>query len=80
MAHITSSILGEHFIVQPAWGAWAALGAFLLVAAYLIALLPRLSAGMGAGVTARPVRRCWLGTRIRAAGRRIALAEADVPG
>ena len=51
MAHITSSILGEHFIVQPAWGGWAALGAFLLVAAYLIALLPRLSAGMGAGVT-----------------------------
>jgi CHASE2 domain-containing sensor protein/tRNA A-37 threonylcarbamoyl transferase component Bud32 len=49
MAHITSSILGEHFIVQPAWGGWAALAVFLL--AYLIALLPRLSAGMGAGIT-----------------------------
>jgi eukaryotic-like serine/threonine-protein kinase len=52
MAHITSSILGEHFIVQPAWGTWAALAAFLLVATYLIGLLPRLSAGMAAAVTA----------------------------
>jgi serine/threonine-protein kinase len=52
MAHITSSILGEHFILQPAWANWAAFAAFLLVAAYLIALLPRLSAGMGAGITA----------------------------
>jgi CHASE2 domain-containing sensor protein len=52
MAHIISSILGEHFIVQPAWGAWAGLGAFLLVAAYLMLLLPRLSAGLGAGGTA----------------------------
>ena len=52
IAHITSSILSEHFIVQPGWGVWAALGVFLLVAAYLIVLLPRLSAGMAAGVTA----------------------------
>ncbi|HYE70762.1 MAG TPA: serine/threonine-protein kinase, partial [Aquabacterium sp.] len=51
MAHITSSILGEHFIVQPAWGSWAALAVFLGVAAYLIAVLPRLSAGMAAAVT-----------------------------
>ena len=52
LAHITSSILGEHFIVQPAWGVWAGLGAFLLVVAYLVAVLPRLSAGLGAGATA----------------------------
>jgi CHASE2 domain-containing sensor protein len=52
LAHITSSILGEHFIVQPSWGAWASLAAFLLVAGYLVALLPRLSAGLGAGATA----------------------------
>jgi eukaryotic-like serine/threonine-protein kinase len=52
IAHVTSSILSEHFIVQPAWGVWVSLLAFLLVAAYLIAVLPRLSAGMGAGVTA----------------------------
>jgi eukaryotic-like serine/threonine-protein kinase len=52
IAHVTSSILGEHFIVQPGWGVWVSILAFLLVAAYLIALLPRLSAGMGAGLTA----------------------------
>ncbi len=52
IAHVTSSILNEHFIVQPSWGVWVSLLAFLLVAAYLIAALPRLSAGMGAGVTA----------------------------
>ncbi|MEO8656353.1 MAG: CHASE2 domain-containing protein, partial [Ramlibacter sp.] len=52
LAHITSSILSEHFIVQPAWGVWAGLGAFLLVVAYLMVMLPRLSAGMGAGATA----------------------------
>lgn len=52
LAHMTSSILGEHFIVMPTWGVWAALGALLLVAGYLIAVLPRLSAGMGGAVTA----------------------------
>ena len=52
LAHITSSSLGEHFIAQPGWGAWAALVAFLLVAGYLIAVLPRLTAGMGAAITA----------------------------
>jgi CHASE2 domain-containing sensor protein/tRNA A-37 threonylcarbamoyl transferase component Bud32 len=52
MAHVTSSILGEHFIVQPSWAVLASLGAFLLTAAYLIAVLPRLSAGMGGAVTA----------------------------
>jgi eukaryotic-like serine/threonine-protein kinase len=52
MAHITSSILGEHFIVRPVWATAAVLAAFMLVAGYLVALLPRLSAGMGAGITA----------------------------
>ncbi len=28
-AHITSSILSEHFIVQPAWGTWATLAMLL---------------------------------------------------
>ncbi|MBA2962902.1 MULTISPECIES: protein kinase domain-containing protein [Ramlibacter] len=51
MAHVTSSILAEHSIVEPSWGALAAFGAFLLVAAYLVVLLPRLSAGLGAGAT-----------------------------
>ncbi len=48
MAHVTSNILSEHYIVEPSWGGMAALAAFLLVAAYVIALLPRLTAGMAA--------------------------------
>ena len=51
IAHITSSILSEHFIVQPAWGIWAMLAVLLVVAAYLIVGLPRLSAGKAAVVT-----------------------------
>ena len=52
MAHVTSSILNQHFIVEPGWGHAASLLAILLVAAYLIGGLPRLSAGKAAGVTA----------------------------
>ncbi|QTN26743.1 CHASE2 domain-containing protein [Rhodoferax sp. AJA081-3] len=51
IAHITSSILQEHFIVQPEWSTLAVAGLFLLVAAYVIAVLPRLSAGMAATAT-----------------------------
>ena len=51
IAHITSSILSEHFIVQPAWGIWAMFAAFLIVAAYIVIALPRLSAGAAAVVT-----------------------------
>jgi serine/threonine-protein kinase len=51
MAHVTSNILSEHFIVEPSWSGIASLVAFLLVAAYIIAVLPRLSAGMAASVT-----------------------------
>ncbi|MBC7917569.1 MAG: CHASE2 domain-containing protein [Rhodoferax sp.] len=51
MAHITSSILSEHFIVAPSWGVFAQLGLFLLVAGYIVFALPRLSAGMSAGIT-----------------------------
>jgi serine/threonine-protein kinase len=50
-AHTISSILSEHFFVAPSWGFWAEKAVFLLVAAYLIALLPRLKAGTGAAVT-----------------------------
>ena len=52
LAHEVSSILSEHFFVVPAWGFWAEKGVFLFVALYLILVLPRLSAGMGAGLTA----------------------------
>ncbi len=51
LAHSVSSILQEHFFVTPAWGAMAGLGIFLLIAIYLIALLPKLSAGVGAAGT-----------------------------
>jgi CHASE2 domain-containing sensor protein/predicted Ser/Thr protein kinase len=51
LAHITSSILSGHFIEQPAWSGLAELGVLLLVAAYLVGVLPRLSAGAGAAVT-----------------------------
>jgi serine/threonine-protein kinase len=52
LAHSVSSILQEHFFVTPTWGALATLAAFLLVGAYITALLPRLSAGKGAMLTA----------------------------
>ena len=51
LAHSVSSILSEHFFVAPPWGPWVEFAVFLLIAAYLIGLLPRLKAGMGAMVT-----------------------------
>lgn len=51
LAHITSSILSGHFIEQPAWSGLAELGVLLLVAGYLVGVLPRLSAGAGAAIT-----------------------------
>ena len=52
LAHSVSSLLQEHFFVAPTWGTWATIVVYLLVAAYLIAVLPRLGAGMGAILTA----------------------------
>ena len=52
VAHITSSILSEHFIAQPVWADGVTLAVLLLVCFYLIAALPRLSAEMGAVSTA----------------------------
>lgn len=51
LAHSVSSILQEHFFVSPGWGGAASLGAFVLVALYIIVLLPRLGAGLGALAT-----------------------------
>ena len=45
LAHSVSSILQEHFFVAPTWGAFATMGAYLLIALYVVLLLPRLSAG-----------------------------------
>jgi serine/threonine-protein kinase len=44
LAHAVSSILQEDFFVVPTWGYGAELAVVLLVALYVIALLPRLSA------------------------------------
>jgi serine/threonine-protein kinase len=52
LAHSVSSLLQEHFFVAPPWGAWATIAVYLLVAAYLVVVLPRLGAGMGAVLTA----------------------------
>lgn len=52
LAHSVSSILKQDFFVVPGWAFWAEQAVFLLVALYLIVLLPRLSAGIGAAVTA----------------------------
>lgn len=52
LAHSVSSILEEDFFVAPTWGVWVEKAAFLLVALYLILLLPRLKAGMGFTLTA----------------------------
>ena len=48
LAHSVSSILQEHFFVRPTWGLWVELLVFVCVGAYLIVLLPRLTAGAGA--------------------------------
>ncbi len=51
LAHSVSSILSEHFFVSPGWTGIAESLAFLLIALYLMVLLPRLKAGTGAALT-----------------------------
>ena len=51
LAHVTSSILSEHFVVEPAWEIAVTALAFLLVMVHLIVGLPRLSAGLAATVS-----------------------------
>lgn len=51
LAHTVSSILQEDFFVEPEWGIWARIAAFILVALYLMLLLPRLKAGIAAIIT-----------------------------
>ena len=48
LAHSVSSILQEHFFVRPTWAVWVELLIFAGVGAYLVALLPRLTASAGA--------------------------------
>jgi len=51
LAHSVSSILQEHFFVAPTWAWWLELLVFLLLAAYLIVLLPRLKAGAALAIS-----------------------------
>ncbi|MDD3481498.1 CHASE2 domain-containing serine/threonine-protein kinase [Azovibrio restrictus] len=46
LAHTLSSLLQGDYAFSPDWGVWVELGAFLLVALYLILLLPRLANGI----------------------------------
>ncbi len=52
LAHSVSSILNEDFFIQPSWGIYATLGAFVLVALHLMLALPRMGAATGFSVTA----------------------------
>src|SRR3954466_3728349 len=45
LAHTVSSILQEHFFRAPVWAYWIEILLFVLISAYLVALLPRLKAG-----------------------------------
>ncbi|MFM2111791.1 MAG: hypothetical protein RLZZ271_451 [Pseudomonadota bacterium] len=48
VAHVTSSLLSEHYIVQPSWSAPLGIVLLLLSAGFIVAGLPRLGAGVGA--------------------------------
>ncbi len=48
VAHSVSSILQQHFFRTPTWAIWVTLLVLILIAGYLIALLPRLRAGPAA--------------------------------
>jgi len=51
LAHSVSSILRGDYFVAPQWGVMAEIAAFLLVALYLILLVPRLNAAIAAVTT-----------------------------
>ena len=51
LAHSVSSILSEHFFVSPTWSHPVEMLVFLVIAIYLVALLPRLSAGQALAIS-----------------------------
>ncbi len=61
IANTISSILSERFILEPRWGAGATLAVLLLVVAYVLAILPRLSTGL-AGLISFLLLAALLGT------------------
>jgi CHASE2 domain-containing sensor protein/predicted Ser/Thr protein kinase len=52
MAHSVSSILQQDFFTRPSWAGYAEFALLLLLAAYLALAVPKLSAGLAAGITA----------------------------
>src|SRR5262249_26952502 len=52
LAHVVSSILQQNFFMRPYWASLAEGGITLLIALYLILLLPRLGANIGTVVSA----------------------------
>jgi len=48
LAHAVSSILQQDFFISPEWATWAKLGAFLLIALYLMLAVPRLKGSTSA--------------------------------
>ncbi|MBL7003264.1 MAG: CHASE2 domain-containing protein, partial [Gammaproteobacteria bacterium] len=51
LAHAVSSILQEDFFVEPEWAIYARIALFLIVALYLMFLMPRVKAGIAALIT-----------------------------
>jgi len=50
-AGIVSNLMRHHYKVRPYWGVWAAIVAYLLIALYLVLLLPRLRAAIATLMT-----------------------------
>ncbi|MCS3903023.1 serine/threonine-protein kinase [Methylohalomonas lacus] len=48
LANVVASILNQDFFTQPPWADWASLGAFMLIALFLLLALPRMTAGIAA--------------------------------
>ncbi len=51
LAHSVSSILNEDFYTEPTWSVFVKLGAMLLLALYIMFVVPRLKAGSAATIT-----------------------------
>ena len=51
LAHSVSSILNEDFFIQPDWSLPALAGITLLIALYILFILPKLNAGLSATIT-----------------------------
>ena len=59
LAHSVSSILNEDFFIVPEWGIWVRLAAFLLIAIYLMFIMPRLKAGVAFAFTLVLLKRAY---------------------